>query len=280
MKKESFITRLSELPKDEDFMQTQEKLYSIEGWFSPASHALFSFFLDYQNENKVNGNLGEIGVWHGKSATIICKKVKENQNIFLIDPFLLNVKEIVLRNIDKVCLEIPKNLILMNGISDDFVKISNFTQLHNSFRFFHIDGCHTGTNIYRDLSLADKLISSDGIVVIDDYFNLSYPQITEALYKFCQLNPYSFRIFCVGFNKAYLCRPESFSKYYSLTTSSMQESLFTKGIYVTIKKTSSLGDSFSISVELYNQQTDPLSGKRGPDWDEDTFETVKMISER
>ena len=71
-------------PKDEDFMQTQEKLYSIEGWFSPASHALFSFFLDYQNENKINGNLGEIGVWHGKSATIICKKVKENQNIFLI----------------------------------------------------------------------------------------------------------------------------------------------------------------------------------------------------
>ena len=62
MKKESFITRLSELPKDEDFMQTQEKLYSIEGWFSPASHALFSFFLDYQNENKINGNLGEIGV--------------------------------------------------------------------------------------------------------------------------------------------------------------------------------------------------------------------------
>ena len=60
----------------------------------------------------------------------------------------------------------------------------------------------------------------------------------------------------------------------------MQESLFTKGIYVTIKKTSGLGDSFSISVELYNQQTDPLSGKRGPDWDEDAFETVKMISER
>lgn len=279
MKKESFITRLSELPKDEDFIQTQEKMFYIEGWFSPESHAMFVSFLDYQNQNNINGNLGEIGVWHGKSASIICKKVIGNQNIFLIDPLIVDVKEIILRNIDKICLKIPKNLVLMNTISDDFVKISNFTQLQNTFRFFHIDGCHTGTNIYRDLVLADKLISSDGIVVIDDFFNVTYPQITEALYKYCQLNPYSFRIFCIGFNKAYLCRPESFSKYYSYATTSLQESLFTKGIYVTIKKTSSLGDTFSLSVEFYNQQDDPISGKRGPDWDESAFEIITTISE-
>lgn len=279
MKKESFITRLSELPKDEDFIQTQEKMFYIEGWFSPESHAMFVSFLDYQNQNNINGNLGEIGVWHGKSASIICKKVIGNQNIFLIDPLIVDVKEIILRNIDKICLRIPKNLVLMDTISDDFVKISNFTQLQNTFRFFHIDGCHTGTNIYRDLVLADKLISSDGIVVIDDFFNVTYPQITEALYKYCQLNPYSFRIFCIGFNKAYLCRPESFSKYYSYATTSLQESLFTKGIYVTIKKTSSLGDTFSLSVEFYNQQDDPISGQRGPDWDESAFEIITTISE-
>ncbi len=276
MKKESFITRLSELPKDEDFIHTQEKLFNMEVWFSPASHAMFSFLLDYQNENKINGNLGEIGVWKGKSASIICKKVVDEQNIFLIDPFLANAKETILRNIDKICLEIPKNLVLMNGISDDFVKISNFSQLQNSFRFFHIDGCHTGTNVFRDLSLANKLISSDGIVVVDDFFNVTYPQITEAIYRFCQLNPYSFRIFCIGFNKAYLCRAESFSKYYSCITNLLQESFFTKGIYVTIKKSSGLGDTFTLSIEPFNQQSDPVSGKRGPDWDESAFETINL----
>ena len=45
MNKESFIIRLSAEPIDEYFIQCQEILYKIEGWFSPASHALFSFIL-------------------------------------------------------------------------------------------------------------------------------------------------------------------------------------------------------------------------------------------
>ena len=45
MNKESFITRLSAEPIDEYFIQCQEILYKIEGWFSPTSHALFTFIL-------------------------------------------------------------------------------------------------------------------------------------------------------------------------------------------------------------------------------------------
>ena len=203
MNKESFITRLSAEPIDGDFIQCQEILYKIEGWFSPASHALFSFILNYQNKNEINGNLGEIGVWKGKSATVICKFSKEDEKIFLIDPLIKKFSETIYKNIDDVCKCIPKELLFCNLISDNFVKLPNYQTLIKSFRFFHIDGCHTGKNIFKDLELADLLVQSEGIVVVDDFFNNSYPQITEAVYKYLYVNPYSFRIFCIGFNKAY-----------------------------------------------------------------------------
>ena len=151
MNKESFITRLSAEPIDEYFIQCQEILYKIEGWFSPASHALFSFILNYQNKNEIIGNLGEIGVWKGKSATVICKFSKEDEKIFLIDPLIKKFSETIYKNIDDVCKCIPKELLFCNLISDNFVKLPNYQTLIKSFRFFHIDGCHTGKNIFKDI---------------------------------------------------------------------------------------------------------------------------------
>lgn len=137
--------------------------------------------------------------------------------------------------------------------------MKNFPLLLNSFRFFHIDGCHSGKNIYKDLSLVDNLVSSDGIVVVDDFFSFTYPQITESLYKYLQMNPYSFRIFCVGFNKAYLCRPEYFNKYYSHCLNKLQIEFIKMQMYICIKKTSGLGDSYTLSVCGFDIHSDIFS---------------------
>ena len=64
----------------------------MNGWFSPASHALFSLFLNYQQTKEIKGNLCEIGVWEGKSASIICKNVQPKEKVFLIDPLLENIQ--------------------------------------------------------------------------------------------------------------------------------------------------------------------------------------------
>lgn len=275
MKKESFITKLSTLPINEDFLQKQEVLNPIEGWFSPASHGLFSFFLSYQNDIKVNGNLGEIGVWKGKSASVICNYAKNNENIFLIDPLIQNFSETINRNIDKICNKIPSKLLLCNMKSDDFVKIPNYQTLLDSFRFFHIDGCHSGKNIYCDLKIVDSLLTSDGIVVVDDFFNYSYPQITEAVYKYLQLNPYSYRLFCMGFNKAYLCRPDFFNKYYSYTLKNIQSDFMKKQMIICVKKTSGIGDSYTITVDGYEKDDDPITGYRGPDWEQNKLDFIE-----
>lgn len=180
-----------------------------------------------------------------------------------------------MRNIDNICLNIPDNLVMCNMESDSFLNIGGIKNLFHNFRFIHIDGCHTGSNIYSDLLLAEKLLSKEGIVVVDDFFNISYTQITEAVYRYLFTNPYSFRIFCAGFNKAYLCRPNSYSNYYTFCMRSLQLELLRKQIAVTIKKTSGIGDCYTIAIEGFNSMTDPADGYRGPDWEENKLDYLE-----
>lgn len=275
--KKSLFTNQNELPPDNEFKYRQQCLATINGWFSPASHGLFSFYLDFQNKQNINGNLGEIGVWEGKSACIICNYSKENEKIVLIDPLIEKNSENIFRNIDAVCRRIPENIELNNCISDNFLN-HDTSLLRKSFRFFHIDGCHTGTNVYSDLELADVLLHEDSILVVDDFFNPSYPQITEALYKYLFLNPYKFRLFFNGFNKAYLCRPGKYSFYYSYTFENLQKEMLSKGMAFTIKKTSSIGDSYTLSAEEYQPQVDSRLGYQGPDWEPDIIDCIERRS--
>ena len=275
MQKESLYTIKQKLKEDSDYIYRQQLLNSINGWFSPASHGFFSFFLDAQNKLCIQGSLGEIGVWEGKSATIICNFACEKENVFLIDPLIEKNKETILRNIDSVCRRIPEKLQFCNYVSDSFLKINSNPELINSFRFFHIDGCHTGTNVYSDMELADKLLSEDSILVVDDFFNPGYPQITEAVYRFIFMNPYKFRIFFEAFNKAYLCRPGCYSFYYSYTMEKIQQDMLSKGMAFTIKKTSSLGDCYTLAAEEYQPQIDLLDGMQGPDWMPDKLDYIE-----
>lgn len=277
MNKESIFTKQNSIPRDFDFEYRQQCLATINGWFSPASHGLFSFYLDFQNKHNINGNLGEIGVWEGKSASVISSFPKTGEHIYLIDPLIKKNAETIYRNIDMVCRKIPDNLNLNNCLSENFLN-NNTESLRKSFRFFHIDGCHTGTNVYSDLELADVLLHEDSILVVDDFFNPSYPQITEALYKYLFLNPYKFRLFFNGFNKAYLCRPGKYSFYYSYTFENLQKEMLSKGMAFTIKKTSSIGDSYTLSAEEYQPQVDSRLGYLGPDWEPDIIDCIERRS--
>ena len=275
MNKESILTKYTNFGQDEEFIKRQNELFNMNGWFSPASHGLFSFFLDFQNKNNISGNMGEIGVWEGKSASIICKYCRDEESVVLIDPIIANNKEIILNNINIIGSKIPKKLILCNIISEKFDSLKNELHLEKSLRFFHIDGCHTATNVYSDLELADKLLSNDAVLVVDDFFNPIYPQITESLYRYLFINPYKFRLFLGAFNKAYLCRAGSYYKYYSYCLENLQRDMVSKKMYFSIKKTSSIDDCFTLVADEYNADVDPDSGMQGPDWEPEKIEYVE-----
>jgi len=71
-------------------------------------------------------------------------------------------------------------------------------------RIFHVDGGHDVRHVLNDLSIADEVMAEDGVVIIDDFFNMSFPGITEAVYLYLQKRGPMIPFLQIGW-KLFLC---------------------------------------------------------------------------
>lgn len=182
----------------------------FEGFFSDESAALFDIFLTFQKEYNIAGNFLEIGVYKGRSALMAAMHLQDEETFILVDPgyYLSEVEKKlypILSNRGKYCQSLSQFL------TADILGIPKY-----SLRWIHIDGDHTGQGVWNDLSLCESLLSDDELLVLDDFFNPAYPQITEATFKFLIQNPYSLSLILTGWNKAYLARPLFARKYLTM----------------------------------------------------------------
>jgi hypothetical protein len=132
--------------------------------------------------------------------------------------------------------------------------------MHQTVRWFHIDGEHTGTAVYRELELANRIVNPDGIVVIDDFFSPRYPANTTEVVRYLEKNPFHFRLLAVGFNKGYLCRPESLPHYMDFMASGMSGALAAYGAKTTIFKTTGPWDTDAVGITDYVDDAGPIAG--------------------
>ena len=231
-----------------DFFEKAKIIESMGGWISRESHAIFDFLLNFQKSNELHGNLMEIGVYHGKTSAVMSEFVEEGENLFMVDPWLEAYKSEILKNLESYS-QIEQNKLKMLSISSQDLIRDIDKQLYGSFRFIHIDGNHTAQFLYNDLITADKLLNSVyGIVAIDDFMSYLYPQVTECVYKYLHLNPFSFRLILTAYNKAYLVRTTYYSKLYKFIYNFLIGKLNDKKIYSILVKSSSLGDSYTLSL--------------------------------
>lgn len=261
-----------------NFFDKQKKINSMNGWFSDESLSIFDIFLQLQLNGSVCGNLMEIGVWEGKSAAAMIDKLNKNEKLFLIDPEIKNKKDIICKNLNLISEDAQSKIFFYDIKSVCIPTIDIYSKLVNTFRFIHIDGCHTAEAVYRDLEIADFLLKEKGIVVIDDFFNIAYPQITEAVYNFLFQNVFKFKLFLIAFNKAYLCRPNAYSEYYSFVISSFRKEFLLRNKKIVINKTSPIADSSSISLSVFLEEDCNWLGIRGPDWKKNNIEYIIDIN--
>ena len=125
--------------------------------------------------------------------------------------------------------------------------------MHQTVRWFHIDGEHTGTAVYRELEFANRIVNTDGIVVIDDFFSPRYAANTTEVIRYLEKNPFHFRLLAVGFNKGYLCRPESLPRYMDFMASGMSRALSTYGAAQLLVELEQLRDREELEVVVLLQ---------------------------
>lgn len=246
------------------YLNLKPKLDNIHGWCLPEALATWDALLEYQASRKIIGNCLEIGVWKGKTAFLLQHHLNEEiEKLFLIDIHLQ-------REELQKSLKQATNIVFHESPSWGLAHL-DFPS--NSCKWIHIDGKHTGEAVYNDLIAADKLLSITGIVCIDDFFEHQYPQITQAVFRYLDRNPYSFAMFLCGFKKAYLARIEYVEHYLNFCHESMLSELEMRNAQVTLSKTTHLADfnCFSLVPRYAGLQL------RGPDWDKEHLEVNKQF---
>ena len=182
------------------------------GGLNTQSAAIWDLLLKHQQTNLgISGNIGEIGVWYGFASGLSAVHLQADEELFLIDKYLR--KQEVADNIAKTS---GKKIEAINWIQADSISVRKKEKLKDyfdSFRWFHVDGEHSYDGVMSDLELALQCVHQGGIIVVDDFFNISSASITEAVFHFLDRYKHLVCMFCCGYNKAYLSSPK-FLKHY------------------------------------------------------------------
>ncbi|MEM7766070.1 MAG: class I SAM-dependent methyltransferase [Pseudomonadota bacterium] len=170
----------------------------IEGWMTASAVISSLVALDTQREIGIAGNFLEIGSWHGKSAALWLQAAKSPETVTLMD--------IAARD------ELGENMQRLSdryGVACDIIKRSSLSYNEpigkpRSMRVIHIDGDHSAAGISNDIELTAGLLHPHGVMIIDDFMNPRFPQITEVTFDFVRRHTNRFSIVLVGGNKGFL----------------------------------------------------------------------------
>ena len=168
---------------------TIEKPADIPGWFMWDDQEVFDALLSAQDRA---GTLIELGVYLGRSAVAIGAQRRPDERFVVVDLFGRDAgesadgrprarvrryrslrREEFERNYLSVLPDLPE---IVEGPSTEIVDHVS----PGEARFVHIDASHLYAQVAEDLRNAAKLLSSDGVVVLDDYRAPHTPGVAAA----------------------------------------------------------------------------------------------------
>jgi len=191
----------------------------IPGWFSLTDQKMFSFFLQNQI---LEGDLFEIGVYLGKSSIFIESFRKDNEKLHVCDLFedestdLINLSEIQ-KSYDSLSLENFKRYFLKYHSGLPVIHNCNSMEVSmklsgNTFRFIHVDGSHLYEYVKHDLEFAALHIErTEGIIVLDDFRASHTPGVAAAMWDI--LSKGELVVLALSDYKAYLVHHDSRYKF-------------------------------------------------------------------
>jgi hypothetical protein len=141
---------------------------AVDGWLDPVSATAIALFGG-------PGNAAEIGVHHGKLCILLSLLCDHTYAIDVFDPTLNRDasgdgnREIFERNMRRhggayTVLQSDSALLTPDRLPP--------------MRLFSVDGSHTAKMTASDLRLAAAVLEPGGVVILDDYFNEQWPDVS------------------------------------------------------------------------------------------------------
>lgn len=197
-------------------------LRRIDGWFDKHVIILLLVIDDVQAKNNITGNVGEIGVWQGRSFIPLMHLVRQDECALAMDCFELyqfnldnsggnmpKLLEMFTNNVKAYC----SNFDVLRVIKGNSLELSSHDYLGKmengkGFRIFSIDGCHEAQATIIDMKNVCECLVPGGVIEIDDYFNPSWPGVSEGVNAFMRENPNRLKPFFIGWNKVFFTHTE------------------------------------------------------------------------
>jgi hypothetical protein len=168
-------------------------ILTVRGWLSPSTAAYISSIEVLQRSRGIDGDVCEIGVFHGKSFLCLALGLPADQRAVAIDVFEdqeLNIdksgrgnRESFVRHLRR--LGAGNNVDIIKSSSLDLER-AGFVAAGTRYRMFSIDGGHTADVTVNDLRVAERTMVADGVVVLDDYLHPKWMGVITGLFAYWQ----------------------------------------------------------------------------------------------
>jgi len=161
----------------------------VDGWLDELAIAAIIRLSKAQADRNVSGGACEVGVHHGRLFILLHLLTKGNERTVAYDLFEnqeenvdksgLGSRGSLLRNLDKHgCDSSRIKLVTVNSLTLNAGQV--VSDCESRPRLFSIDGGHTPKITRSDLCLAAQAICQGGLVILDDFFNESWPGVAEG----------------------------------------------------------------------------------------------------
>jgi len=186
----------------------KEEICKLKGWLEPRAINLFEHLGIVHARNNINGDILEIGTYHGKSTCALGQLLVDKEVLHAVDTFVgYNRKEFFLDDFKSNWNRfVTRNIEIHKCKSDEL----DFEE-SKKFRIIHIDGDHSFECTFKDLILANRHLEKTGVIIIDDFLNQDWLGVNQALNRF--LTDYEYCVFALGYNKTLICRTEDYKIY-------------------------------------------------------------------
>jgi len=205
---------MNELPR---YLQRHKR---VPGWLNDYSARFIAEIGRIQLQEGVDGATAEIGVHMGRLFILLSLLRRPHETSLAIDVFgdqALNVdrsgggdlprfKANVARFAPRARFEVLQRSSLDLRPQDIFERVGHC-------RLFSIDGGHTEECALNDLGLAEAVLTENGVAILDDYFNESWPDVSTGAARFLSNPKTRLRPFAITPNKLYLARPAAHALY-------------------------------------------------------------------
>ena len=212
----------------------EDKLHQrVAGWLNEGAISAVIALAKWQEENNVFGDVAEIGVHHGKLFILLANLRRDHERAFAVDVFedqQLNSDRSGRGNLSifKKNLGLYADTANVDIIQKDSKRLSRadfYQGKKDSIRLISIDGSHTATHTASDLALSVQLLASNGLIILDDFYNPDWPGVQEGFYRFLANSFGDIAPVAYGNNKLYLCRRASHVRYLALVENSLRPHL-------------------------------------------------------